>query len=87
MKAVRRIALNLRQLRVAQNVSQEGLALASSVDRSYVSRLERGLENPTVSLLEKLASTLRVDIVELLEIPSKGNGKALTLPAGRKRNA
>lgn len=71
---------------MAQDVSQEGLALSASVDRSYVSRLERGLENPTVGLLEKLAGTLNVDIAELIQVPPKGMGSRQSLPAGRKRN-
>jgi transcriptional regulator with XRE-family HTH domain len=34
-------------------------------DRTYVSRLERGLENPTVAVLEKLACALSSNIAEL----------------------
>lgn len=31
-------------------LSQEGLALEAEIDRSYMSRLERGIENPTVAV-------------------------------------
>jgi transcriptional regulator with XRE-family HTH domain len=36
-------------------LSQENLAVDAGVDRTYVSRLERGLENPTVGILDQLA--------------------------------
>jgi len=52
MDARKLVAWNLRRLRVSQNLSQEALGLHSDVDRTYVGRLERGLENPTVALLE-----------------------------------
>jgi transcriptional regulator with XRE-family HTH domain len=43
---------------VARELSQEMLAVDAGIDRTYVSRLERGLENPTVTVLEKLARGL-----------------------------
>ena len=46
MKAQRLVAWNLRRLRVAQSRSQEDLALEAEVDRSYMSRLERGRVRP-----------------------------------------
>jgi transcriptional regulator with XRE-family HTH domain len=42
------VAWNLRRLRVRQGLSQEKLAADAGVDRAYMSRLERELENPTV---------------------------------------
>ena len=53
MRAQALVARNLRRLRVEQNLSQEALAADAGIDRTYVSRLERGLENPTVALLEQ----------------------------------
>jgi transcriptional regulator with XRE-family HTH domain len=49
------VARNIRRLRVARGLSQDMLAVDAGIDRTYVSRLERGLENPTVAALEKLA--------------------------------
>jgi transcriptional regulator with XRE-family HTH domain len=60
------VARNIRRLRVAKGVSQEALA----VDRTYVSRLERGLENPTVAVLDRLAQALDENIVELFLRPA-----------------
>ena len=39
------VARNIRQLRVARLLSQEALAIEGGIGRTYVSRLERGLES------------------------------------------
>jgi transcriptional regulator with XRE-family HTH domain len=45
------------------------LAVDAGIDRTYVSRLERGLENPTVAVLEKLARALSSNIEDLFRAP------------------
>ena len=84
MKAAKRIAWNLRRLRVGQELSQESLAVDAGVDVSYVSRLESALENPTVGLLERLAGALDADICDLLAKPSRDERKPAPLKAGRR---
>jgi transcriptional regulator with XRE-family HTH domain len=61
------VGLNLRRLRVERKVSQERLAFESNVDRSYLGGLERGEENPTVDILDRLAAILSVPIAELFD--------------------
>jgi transcriptional regulator with XRE-family HTH domain len=78
-----RVAWNLRRIRTEQGLSQEALALAADVDRSYVGRLERGLENPTITILDRLANTLNVTAADLLAKPHGAKPKAL--PGGRKK--
>ena len=85
MKAAKRIAWNLRRLRVDRELSQESLAVDAAVDVSYVSRLESALENPTVGLLERLAKALDADVSELLVEPAKGDKKPKPLKSGRRR--
>lgn len=63
----RDIGLNLREARGVAGLSQEALALAAEVDRTYVSQIERGVGNPSIAVLCRLASRLSVDIVELLQ--------------------
>jgi transcriptional regulator with XRE-family HTH domain len=63
------VARNIRRLRLERGLSQEALAVDAGIDRTYVSRLERGLENPTVSVLEKLARALSSNIEELFRAP------------------
>jgi transcriptional regulator with XRE-family HTH domain len=69
MKAGAVVARNIRRLRVARKLSQETLAVDAGIDRTYVSRLERGLENPTVAVLEKLARALSSTLEELVTTP------------------
>jgi transcriptional regulator with XRE-family HTH domain len=82
-----RIALNLRRLRVERELSQEALANDAEVDRSYVGRLERAVENPTVDLLDKLAEALRVDLLEFFRPRRSGVSFPKPLPGGRKKSS
>lgn len=84
MDGIALVGWNLRRLRVAAGVSQEQLAVDAGVDRTYVGRVERGQENPTVGNLEKLATALRVPLVEFFIAPKPGAKRPGTLPAGRK---
>lgn len=78
------VAWNLRRLRVRKGFSQEALAADASVDRAYVGRLERGLENPTVAVLDRLVAALQADLVDLFRKPRSGAAPPKTLRAGRK---
>ena len=62
----RDLAANLREARAKAGISQEALALAAEVDRTYVSQIERGLGNPSVAVLAKLANKLSIDVVDML---------------------
>jgi transcriptional regulator with XRE-family HTH domain len=84
MKARALIARNLRRLRVRRGFSQEVLAVDAQIDRTYVSRLERGLENPTVAVLERLAEALGAQIVEFFAIPRRGEAPPQPLRGGRR---
>jgi transcriptional regulator with XRE-family HTH domain len=64
------VARNIRRLRLQRGLTQEALAVDAGIDRTYVSRLERGLENPTVAVLEKLVRALSSNIEELFR-PSR----------------
>jgi transcriptional regulator with XRE-family HTH domain len=85
MNARALVARNLRRLRVAVGVSQENLAVDAGIDRTYVSRLERGLENPTVAVLEKLSRALKTEISEFFVQPRRGDPAPRPLPSGRRR--
>ena len=52
--------LVLRDLRQRAGLSQEALADAADVDRTYVSLLERGLRQPTLETLFSLSRALNV---------------------------
>ena len=57
----------VREERKRLGLSQEQLALETEMKRSYLSDLERGIRNPTVKAIERLAHALRVDAWTLLQ--------------------
>jgi len=60
----------LKQLRAESGLTQEDLAIQSDLDRTYISLLERGLRQPTISTLFKIAEVLEVtpsSIIKKLE--------------------
>jgi transcriptional regulator with XRE-family HTH domain len=61
-----RLGLNLRRERVERGWSQEEFADRAGIHRTYVSDLERGSRNPTITVVEKLAAALELSASELL---------------------
>lgn len=57
----------LRAYRRVKRLSQEHLALAAGVDRSYLGRVERGDSSVTVLTLLRLCSALRVGLTEVVK--------------------
>jgi len=49
---------NVRRARIAVGLSQEALADSAEIDRTYVSGVERGLRNPSITIIAKLAKAL-----------------------------
>lgn len=56
----------LREQREKQEMSQEALALKADVDRTFVSQIERGIRQPTLTTLFKLAKALEVQPSQLI---------------------
>ncbi len=84
MQGRKLVGLNLRRLRVERDVSQERLAFDSGVDRSYLGGMERGEENPTVDVLDRLAATLGVTLIELFKQVDETAASIKGLQPGRK---
>jgi len=61
----RKLGLRVKTLRHAAGVSQEELAFQAELDRTYVSQIERGVGNPSILVLHKLATALKVDLKDL----------------------
>ena len=57
---------NLRAMRKNKGLSQDRLANAADIDRSYVGRIERGEVNITLEKAYQLASILGCDVRDLL---------------------
>lgn len=60
-------AINLRRARRAASLSQNELADACHINASYLSQVENGKRNPTLSLVQRAARALHVSPVALLE--------------------
>ena len=68
MKLRDRVGLNVRNLRNSKGLSQEQLALAAEVDRSYISyisEIELAKNSASIDVLELIADALNVDPKEL----------------------
>jgi transcriptional regulator with XRE-family HTH domain len=66
MDVRRRLALNTKRLRKAKGWSQEDLADQADIHRTYISSVERGLRNPTITVADKIAVALGVPLAELM---------------------
>ena len=62
-----RLGRNVRRLREARGWSQEAFADEVGIHRTYVSDIERGVRNPTIMIVEKLALPLEVSPGSLLD--------------------
>jgi transcriptional regulator with XRE-family HTH domain len=60
------LARNLKALRTSKGLSQEALADAAGIDRTYVSALERRKYSLSIDRLDQLAATLGVEPYMLL---------------------
>jgi transcriptional regulator with XRE-family HTH domain len=56
----------LRELRQERNLSQEALALEADLQRNYISLIERGINQPTITTIFKLAVALGIKPSEIV---------------------
>lgn len=61
----------LREIRTRRNFSQEQMALECDLDRTYISLLERGKRQPTLTTLFRLATVLNVSASEMIDETQK----------------
>ena len=63
----RRVGLAVQRLRQEKGWSQEELADRAELHRTYISGVERGIRNPTVTVLAKIARALGATIGQLAD--------------------
>ena len=68
-RARKQLAQKLRMLRVMNGWSQERLAAASGLHRTYISLIERSECNISLDNLEKIADAFGLSLPNLLEVP------------------
>jgi transcriptional regulator with XRE-family HTH domain len=57
----------IKTLRIEQGLSQEALAIAAGIDRTYLPAIEKGKRNVSLEVIEKLAKGLQVSIIQLFD--------------------
>ncbi len=57
----------MKRIRLEKGMSQSDICQKLGVDRSYISNVESGNKNPTLSTITKLAKALCVSVDELLK--------------------
>ena len=63
----KKLGENLKKIRINKNITQTELAEKLGVDKSFVSNLENGKTNPTLSTITNIAQALEVSANELLK--------------------
>lgn len=66
-KHLKALAKAVRHFREQANISQEELAERAGIDRTYVSGLERGIRNPSLLVLVKVAKGLGITLAKLIQ--------------------
>jgi len=61
------VAINLRRIRHAKELTQEELAEAAGLSARYVGAIERADKSPSVSVLGRIADALNVEPAELVQ--------------------
>jgi transcriptional regulator with XRE-family HTH domain len=61
----------LRRLRKEAGLSQEQLSFDAEIERNFVSLIERGVNQPTIRVIFKLASALRTSPSQMLALVEK----------------
>ena len=60
------IGSNIREIRKKQNLLQIDLAVMVGIDRAYLSEIENGKTNVSISLLYAIADALKVSVISIL---------------------
>jgi transcriptional regulator with XRE-family HTH domain len=60
-----KVGIQIQKIRELKGLSQQDLAAKCNLEKSNMSRLEAGKVNPTLSTLEKVATALEINIIEL----------------------
>ena len=67
MDILKAFGLRVKDLRVTRGLSQEKFAELADLHRTYISQLERGIKNPTLTSMEKIANATSITLSELLK--------------------
>lgn len=63
-----KLGKKIKALRNEAGLSQEKMGELTGLDRTYISDIERGVRNPSLKSLQKLATALKVSISDLTDL-------------------
>jgi len=63
----KKLGQNMKRIRLEKQMSQGDICRKLGVDRAYISNVESGNKNPTLSTITNLAKALEVSVNELLK--------------------
>ncbi len=64
--AAQKLGNKIRALRAESGLTQESLGELTGLDRTYISGIERGVRNPSLKNVDKIAKALKVKVSELV---------------------
>ena len=64
------ISTNLKRIRQARNLSLDVIAEQTGVSKSMLSQIERGSANPSIGVLAKITSGMRIEFEDLIRTPA-----------------
>jgi transcriptional regulator with XRE-family HTH domain len=67
MSPIKSVAVKIKQLREKRGWTKRQLAEKAGISYGYLWRLEDARQDPTLTVLEKLAKALKVKVTELLK--------------------
>jgi len=65
--SAKKLGDNIKRIRLAKDMTQGDLCRKLEVDRAYMSNIESGKKNPTLSTITNIAKALNVSVDELLK--------------------
>lgn len=71
------IGIRIKELRRKRGLSQEQLSEKAEITPNYLSRVERGTENPTLDMFIRLANALEVEMWEMFDFGHRGSRRDL----------
>ena len=75
-----RVGSRLKRIRVQRRMTLAGVAAATGISKSTLSRLETGRRRPTLELLLALSHAYRVPLDDLVAAPEKGDPRIQLKP-------